>query len=111
MSKHIYTVSDENFEMKVLKANFPVLVDFWAEWCQPCKMIDLVIKEVAREYAGRLKVFKLNVDENTKTPIKYSVGGIPAILVFQEGVVVDRKVGVLSKLQLAHFLNESLHFS
>ena len=111
MSGHVYTVSDECFEMEVLKVSFPVLVDFWAEWCQPCKMINSVVKEIAKEYVGRLKVFKLNVDENTKTPIKYGIRGIPTILVFREGVVVNRKVGVLSRLQLADFLDESLNFS
>ena len=111
MSEHVCAVSDESFEMEVLKAGLPVLVDFWAEWCQPCKMINPAVKEIAEEYVGRLKVFKLNVDENTQTPTKYGVRGIPAILVFWEGAVVGRKVGVLSRLQLAAFLDESLHFS
>ncbi|MBW5803066.1 thioredoxin TrxA [Coxiella endosymbiont of Ornithodoros amblus] len=111
MSEYVYTASDENFETEVLQADIPILVDFWAEWCQPCKMISPLVEEIAKEYDGRVKVFKLNVDENAQTPIKYGVRGIPSLLIFRKGEVVDRKVGALNKSQLAAFLDESLHFS
>ncbi|QTS84248.1 thioredoxin TrxA [Coxiella endosymbiont of Amblyomma nuttalli] len=107
----VYTTSDEKFEADVLKADEPVLVDFWAEWCQPCKMIAPMVEEIAEIYKGRIKVFKVNVDKNTETPQKYGIQGIPSLLVFRDGEVVATKVGMLSKLQLATFLDENLHFS
>lgn len=106
----VYTVSDEKFEADVLKADGPVLVDFWAEWCHPCKIIAPVMEEIAKTYKGCVKVFKLNVDENTETPVKYGVRGIPSLLIFRGGEVIATKVGALSKSQLAAFLDENLHF-
>lgn len=108
---NVHTTSDEKFEADVLKADEPVLVDFWAEWCQPCKMIAPAVEEIAKTYKGRAKVFKMNVDENTETPAKYGIRGIPSLLIFRNGEVIAIKVGVLSKSQLATFLNENLHFS
>ena len=106
----VHTASDEKFEVDVLKAGEPVLVDFWAEWCHPCKMIAPVVEEIAKTYKGRVKVFKLNVDENTETPTKYGIRGIPSLLIFRDGEVVAAKVGAFSKSQLSAFLDENLHF-
>lgn len=111
MSKYVHSTSDNNFEKDVLKAEQPVLVDFWAEWCQPCKMITLIVEEIAQEYLSHLKVFKMNVDDNIETPAKYGIRGIPSLLIFHEGNVIATKVGVLSKSQLAAFVDENLHSS
>jgi thioredoxin 1 len=108
MSEHVKAVSDGDFDAEVLQSDTPVLVDFWAEWCGPCKMIAPVIDEVATEYAGRLSVCKVNVDENTETPAKYGVRGIPSLLVFKQGEVVDTHVGALTKSQLAAFLEKNV---
>ena len=107
----VHTTSDERFKVDVLKADKPVLVDFWAEWCQPCKVIAPIVEEIAKTYKERVKVFKVNVDENTETPTRYGVRGIPSLLVFCDGKVVATRVGALSKSQLAAFLDENLHFS
>ncbi len=101
-------VTDGSFEQEVLKADIPVLVDFWAEWCGPCKMIAPVLEEVAGEYAGRLKVTKLNIDENTATPPKYGIRGIPTLMLFKGGQVEATKVGAMSKSQLAAFIDGNL---
>ncbi len=101
-------VTDGSFEQEVLKADIPVLVDFWAEWCGPCKMIAPVLEEVASEYAGRLKVTKLNIDENTATPPKYGIRGIPTLMLFKGGQVEATKVGAMSKSQLAAFIDGNL---
>ena len=106
----VHTTSDENFETDVLKADEPTLVDFWAEWCHPCKIIAPVVEEVAKTYKGRVKVFKLNVDENAETPVKYGIRGIPSLLIFRDGEVIAAKVGSLSKSQLSAFLDENLRF-
>ena len=111
MSGYIRTISDETFETEVLKSDIPILVDFWAEWCQPCKMISPIVEEIAEKYAGRIKVFKLNVDKNAQIPIKYNVRGIPSLLIFCKGETVSRKVGVLNKSQLTDFLDENLQSS
>lgn len=111
MSGYIHTVSDENFETEVLKSDIPILVDFWAEWCQPCKMISPILEEIAEKYAGRIKVFKLNVDKNAQIPTKYNVRGIPSLLIFHKGKTVNRKVGALNKSQLTDFLDENLQSS
>ena len=108
MSENVHTTSDVDFERDVLKADTPVLVDFWAEWCQPCKMISPIVAEVADAYAGKVKVLKMNVDDNTETPTKYGVRGIPSLLVFKDGNVVATRVGALSKSQLAAFLDENI---
>jgi len=108
MSENVHSTSDLDFEEDVLKADLPVLVDFWAEWCQPCKMIGPIVGEIAKEYAGKVKVVKMNVDENAETPAKYGVRGIPSLLVFKAGNVLATKVGALSKSQLAAFLDENI---
>jgi thioredoxin 1 len=105
---NVHVVSDANFGADVLQANTPVLVDFWAEWCQPCRMIMGIIDEVADQYVGRLKVTKVNVDESPETPVKYGVRGIPSLLIFRDGQVVGTHVGALSKAQLTAFIDEHL---
>lgn len=108
MSDHITYLSDASFEEQVLKAQGPVLVDYWAEWCGPCKMIAPILDEVANEYAGKLKVAKLNIDENPATPPKFGIRGIPTLMLFVNGEVKATKVGALSKSQLAAFLDTNL---
>jgi thioredoxin 1 len=108
MSQGITNVSDDSFESEVLKADSPVLVDYWAEWCGPCKVIAPVLEEIAREYAGKIKVAKLNIDENTQTPRKYGIRGIPTLMLFKNGQVEATKVGAVSKSQLAAFLDGNM---
>ena len=105
MSDNIVHVTDDSFEQEVLSSETPVLVDFWAEWCGPCKMIAPVLEDIATEYNGRLKVCKVDVDSNPGTPEKFGIRGIPTLIVFKGGNVVDQKVGALSKTQLAQFLD------
>jgi len=108
MSDKIIQLTDDGFEADVLQASGLVLVDFWAEWCGPCKMIAPVLDEIATEYAGKVTVGKLNIDQNADTPPKYGVRGIPTLLLFKGGEIVDTKVGALSKTQLKEFLNKNL---
>jgi len=108
MNDHIVKVTDDSFETEVLQAEQPVLVDYWAEWCGPCKMIAPVLEEIAEEYSDRLKVCKLNIDENNKTPPKFSIRGIPTLMLFKSGNVDATKVGALSKSQLTAFLDSNL---
>ena len=108
MSEHILHVSDETFEAEVLKSTQPVLVDYWAEWCGPCRAIAPVLDELAAEYAGRIKICKLNVDENQNTPPRYGIRGIPTLMLFRNGQVEATKVGAQSKSQLAAFLDSNL---
>ncbi len=108
MSDNIVQVSDASFDAEVLQAAGPVLVDYWAEWCGPCKMIAPILGEVATEYAGKLKVAKLNIDENQATPPKYGIRGIPTLMLFVGGEVKATKVGALSKSQLTAFLDSNL---
>ncbi len=104
----IVNVTDASFEDEVLKSDTPVLVDYWAEWCGPCKMIAPVLDEISRDYADRLKVCKLNIDENEQTAPKYNVLGIPTLMLFKNGNVEATKVGALSKSQLTAFLDSNL---
>jgi len=108
MSENIVNVTDASFEDDVLKADKAVLVDYWAEWCGPCKMIAPVLEEVAKDYGDRLKVCKLNIDENSDTPPKFGIRGIPTLMLFKDGNVEATKVGALSKSQLTAFLDSSL---
>jgi thioredoxin 1 len=104
----IHRVTDETFEPQVLKSETPVLVDYWAEWCGPCKSIAPILDEVAREYGGRLKVAKINVDENQQTPAKFGVRGIPTLMLFKNGNLEATRVGALSKSQLTAFLDSNI---
>lgn len=108
MSEHIQNVSDDSFETDVLGSEKPVLVDYWAEWCGPCKMIAPVLEEVADEYADKMVVAKLNIDENPNTPPKYGIRGIPTLMMFKGGEVAATKVGALSKTQLVEFIQSNL---
>ncbi len=105
MSDNIVHVTEATFDQEVLSAEQPVLVDFWAEWCGPCKMIAPVLDEIAGEYAGRLKVCKVDVDSNPSIPEKFGIRGIPTLIVFKDGNAVDTKVGALSKTQLTQFVD------
>ena len=107
-SDNIFHISDESFETEVLQSEKPVLIDYWAEWCGPCKMIAPILDEIALEYSDRLKVVKLNIDDNPKTPPKYGIRGIPTLMVFKGGQVEATKVGAVSKTQLTAFLDDNL---
>jgi thioredoxin 1 len=108
MSEHIHYVTDDTFEQEVLQAQLPVLVDYWADWCGPCKMIAPILDDVAQEYAGRIKIAKLNIDENQATPPKYGIRGIPTLMLFKNGNVEATKVGALSKSQLTAFIDSNI---
>jgi thioredoxin 1 len=108
MSENVTKVTDGDFDSQVLQSDIPVLVDYWAEWCGPCKMIAPVLEEIGTEYAGKLKVAKLNIDENQETPPRYGIRGIPTLMLFKDGEVEATKVGALTKSQLAAFLDSNL---
>ena len=108
MSEQIVEVTDDSFESDVLKSSEPVLIDYWAEWCVPCKMIAPVLEEIATEYDGRLKIAKLNIDDNPNTPPRYGIRGIPTLMLFKNGEVEAIKVGAVSKAQLVDFIDNNL---
>ena len=108
MSEHIHHVTDGNFDSEVLQSQTPVLVDYWAEWCGPCKMIAPILDDVAKDYAGKLKVAKLNIDDNQDTPAKFGIRGIPTLMLFKGGNVEATKVGALSKSQLTAFIDSNI---
>ena len=108
MTTHVMAVTDQAFETQVLGAELPTLVDFWADWCGPCKMIAPVLEDIAQEYQGRLAIVKMNIDENPETPQKLGVRGIPTLMLFKDGELEATKVGALSKSQLAAFLDSNL---
>ena len=107
-SQSIQHVTDDTFEPEVLKSEIPVLLDYWAEWCGPCKSIAPILEDVAKEYGGRLKVAKINVDENQSVPAKFGIRGIPTLILFKGGKAHAQKVGALSKSQLAAFVDSNL---
>jgi thioredoxin 1 len=108
MGANIVHTSDAEFEQDVLNADKPVLVDYWAEWCGPCKMIAPILDEIAKEYGDRVKICKLDIDANQSTPPKYNIRGIPTLMLFKNGTVEATKVGALSKSQLAAFLDSHI---
>ncbi|MCK5336571.1 MAG: thioredoxin TrxA [Gammaproteobacteria bacterium] len=108
MSDQIVYVTDDSFEEEVLKSDIPVLVDYWAEWCGPCKMIAPILDEIIDGYEGKLKIAKLNIDDNPGTPPKYGIRGIPTLMIFKGGDVEATKVGALSKSQLTAFIDSNL---
>ncbi len=108
MSDQIIHVTDATFESDVLKSSEPVLVDYWADWCGPCKMIAPILDEISGEYAGKIKIAKLNIDENPQTPPKYGIRGIPTLMLFKDGSVEATKVGAVSKSQLTAFIDSNI---
>jgi len=108
VSQQIVHVSDSSFEQDVLKSNIPVLLDFWAEWCGPCKMIAPILDQIAAEYAGKVLVAKMNVDENPKTPMKFSFRGIPTLILFKNGQLEGQKIGAVRKADVAALLDSKL---
>lgn len=105
---HVNNTSDQNFEQDVLKSETPVLVDFWAEWCGPCKMVTPILDQLADEFGDKVKIVKVNIDENPETPTKYGVRGIPTLMLFKNGELSSTKVGASPKQALADWINETL---
>jgi thioredoxin 1 len=108
MSNNIINVTDSTFEQEVLSSEIPVLLDYWAEWCGPCKMIAPILNDIADEYSGKIKVAKLNIDENPGTPAKFGVRGIPTLMIFKSGSIEATKVGAMSKSQLSAFIDSTI---
>ena len=107
MTDHVNAITDDTFEQEVLKSDTPVLVDYWAEWCGPCKAVGPVLEDVAPGYEGKVKIVKLNIDENPNTPPKYGIRSIPTLMLFKNGAVESTQIGALSKAQLTAFLDEN----
>ncbi len=108
MSEQIVHVTDDSFESEVLQSDVPVLIDYWAEWCGPCKMIAPVLEEIAGKYSGRVKIAKLNIDDNPNTPPRYGIRGIPTLMLFSNGEVEATKVGAVSLSQLTAFIDSNI---
>lgn len=108
MSDHIVHTSDENFETDVLNSDRPVLLDFWAEWCGPCKMIAPILDQIADEFQDKVRVAKLNIDQNPATPPRFGIRSIPTLMLFKDGMVEGQKVGAVSKAQLTEFVEAHL---
>ena len=108
MSNNILNVTDSTFEQEVLSSDIPVLLDYWAEWCGPCKMIAPILNDIADEYSGKIKVAKINIDENPGTPAKFGVRGIPTLMIFKSGSIEATKVGAMSKSQLSAFIDSTI---
>jgi thioredoxin 1 len=108
VSERIVHITDDSFEQEVLQSSNPVLVDYWADWCGPCKMIAPVLDEIADEYEGKIRIAKLNIDENPNTPPRYGIRGIPTLMLFKDGEVEATKVGAVSKSQLTAFIDSNL---
>jgi thioredoxin 1 len=108
MSEKVVEVTDANFEQEILQCPLPALVDFWAAWCAPCRMVGPIVQELAEDYKDRVKVAKMNVDDNTGTPAQYGVRGIPALLLFKNGELVDQIIGAVPKSELAGLLDKAL---
>ena len=108
MSNNIINVTDSNFEQEVLSSEIPILLDYWAEWCGPCKMIAPILNDIADEYSGKIKIAKLNIDENPGTPAKFGVRGIPTLMIFKSGSIEATKVGAMSKSQLSAFIDSTI---
>lgn len=107
MSEQITTITDADFESEVLNSDEPVLVDYWAEWCGPCKALTPVLEDVAPEYAGKVKIVKMNIDENPDTPVKYGIRSIPTLMMFKNGSVEGMKLGSMNKADLTKFIDEN----
>ena len=108
MSDNIINVTDSSFEQEVLSSEIPVLLDYWAEWCGPCKMIAPILNDIADEYSGKITVAKINIDENPGTPAKFGVRGIPTLMIFKSGSIEATKVGAMSKSQLSAFIDSTI---
>jgi len=108
MSENVHEVTDQTFEQDVLKSDVPVLVDFWAEWCTPCKALAPIVDKVAQEYDGKIRVVKLNIDNSNQTPMKYGIKGIPTLLLFRGGNEVDRAVGNQPKERITQMLDRAI---
>jgi thioredoxin 1 len=108
MSTHINAVSDDSFEKEVIESNIPVIVDFWAQWCNPCKALTPIIEDVATKYEGKVKFVKLDVDQNPSTPPKFGVRGIPTLILFKDGQVKATQVGLISKADLMKFIDSHI---